>query len=655
MLLENGTLRVQLHDGIPVVASYTHLATGQTLLGDTQPTPLTFNGATVDWGDLTLDHSATATSAAFHVTYGDISFDYRFDLEADCLRLRIDGIEGPLATLGFGGSPLLQVSDREYRYARISVSEPSENGKKWWREHFGSVGGDEAACDVIRGCVYHPDRLCAFVHGNFPLLPERHENGAAGYSVALNDYRYRVRSRTMWPLDVRVVFLRDYNGDGVIDWSDWALWVNRTLPDADELYRSTISYKMFLTIKNDQVFTTYPQMMEIVRALHNVADGIPQLIYLVGWQFQGHDDGYPSMDRVNPRPGGKQRLLRAIDECERRYGTTVSYHVNIDDAYPDSPDWDPAYMSAMDWDPSDGGRPCGVVHALDWELGHFRRRMEAMMREVPVSRTLHVDNTRICNAVGRDFDGIGELEELYCGLLPMAEWLKEKGITLTTEGTNGMPIDGPLLFSGWFHYDCGLIGRQMLHRKMVGGGPGRHFGELYARDYGIGSNIHVDFAYARREFEVSYLEDFRGIVDRIYLGSLLYLYFLEREMVVARGTWPDEIHIEYDDGTVVDITSRHTMTVVRGDMVIAKDNDTRCIPLGDALYIYSPVGDRQSFVLPSEWHGKPLRIVMLSRDGPEEHDEALPARWKYRVKHDRIDFHWMPPYVPYKVTLADQA
>ena len=88
MLLENGTLRVQLHDGIPVVASYTHLATGQTLLGDPDATPLVINGAAVAWSELTIDGSATATAAAFHVTYGDISFDYRFELEADGLRLR---------------------------------------------------------------------------------------------------------------------------------------------------------------------------------------------------------------------------------------------------------------------------------------------------------------------------------------------------------------------------------------------------------------------------------------------------------------------------------------------------------------------------------------------------------------------------------------
>ena len=310
MLLENGALRVQLHDGIPVVASYTHLPTGQTLLGDPDAAPLVINGAAVAWSELTIDRSATAASAAFHVTYGEVSFDYRFELEADGLRLRIDGISGPLDTLGFGGSPLLQVRDRDWRYARISASEPSENGKKWWREHFGAVGGDQAecdqaACDVIRGCVYHPDKLCAFVHSNFPLLPERHANGPGGYSVALNDYRYRVRSRTMWPLDVKVVFLQDYNGDGTVDWSDWALWINRTLPDADELYRSTISYKVFVTVKNDQVFTTFPQMVEIVRAIHNVADGIPQLIYLAGWQYQGHDDRYPSVDQVSP-PGRRQ-------------------------------------------------------------------------------------------------------------------------------------------------------------------------------------------------------------------------------------------------------------------------------------------------------------------------------------------------------------
>ena len=143
------------------------------------------------------------------------------------------------------------------------------------------------------------------------------------------------------------------------------------------------------------------------------------------------------------------------------------------------------------------------------------------------------------------------------------------------------------------------MGRQMLHRKMVGGGPGRHFGELTARDYALGSNIHM----------------------------------------------------EYDDGTVVDITSAHTMSVRKGDMLIAKDNEFRCIPLNSALYLYSQVGDRQTFMLPPQWRGRKIDMVMLTKDGPEIH-ELLPVHWHYVTKDDRIDFHWMPPYVPYKVTLA---
>ena len=651
MVLENQTLRVELHDALPVVRSYLHKPTGETFGGDPKPRPLLFNGREVPWSDLRIDGRPAESGAEFSVQFGEIAFDYRIALEDACLRIRIDNVRGPLETLGFGGAPVLSVADPAYRYARITTTDPNEGGKRWWREQFGRVLDAAAECDVMHGCVYHTEKLCAFVHSNYPLLPEHHRHDASGYRISLADYRYRVRTRTMWPLDVRVVFLQDYNGDGVIDWSDFALWVNRTLPDAEEFYRKTIAYKIFLTWKQGPVVTTYEQASEIVRALHNVTDGLPQLVYMPGWQFQGHDDKYPSVNQVNPRPGGRYRLEKMVRECAERYNTLVSYHVNVDDAYPDSPDWDPSYMTSAEWEPSDSGKAFGVVHTLDWERGHFARRMHGMFSTVPVSKTLHVDNTRICNTYGREVDGIGELEELFCGLLPMADWLKERGITLTTEGTNGMPIDGALLFSGWFHYDCGLLGRQILHRKLVGGGPGRHFGELTAKDYALGSNIHVDFGHARQEFIVSFLEDFRGMVDRVFLGSILYLYFLERELTVCRVLGPEQIHMEYSDGTVVDITSAHTMTVTSGDMTIAKDNDTRCVPLDDALYIYSTVGDRQTFMLPPEWRGRKIDMVMLTKDGPEIHD-ILPAEWHYRILDDRIEFHWMPPYMPYKVTLA---
>ncbi len=233
--------------------------------------------------------------------------------------------------------------------------------------------------------------------------------------MSLADYRYKVRTKTMWPLEVKVVFLEDYNGDGIIDWGDFALWVNRCLPDADGSYRRSISYKIFMKMKGVEVVTTWEQAAEIIGAIHNASGGIPQIVYLVGWQFGGHDDQYPALSGAGKRPGGASSIQKLVEECRERYGALVSYHINIDDAYPDSPDWDPSYMHEG-----------GVVHTLDWENGHFLRRMKEMFDLVPVEKTLHVDNTRICNTFTKEFDGIGELEELFCGLYPMAHWLCER-------------------------------------------------------------------------------------------------------------------------------------------------------------------------------------------------------------------------------------
>ena len=644
MLLENDILSIDFHESAPVVKSYRHKATGELIDGDANATPLRINGTEVPWSRMEIATEQTDSGAVFRITCESISFSYAFELAGNELLIRLSDIRGPLESIGFNESPILRVSDPEYQFARVTVSEPDGWGKKWWTEQFGEVGSGESEARVIHGCLYHPKKLCVFAHSNFPLLPEVHGQSRNAYEVSLADYRYKVRTKTMWPLEVKVVFLEDYNGDGIIDWSDFALWVNRSLPDADELYRKSISYKIFMKMKGVDVATDGEQAAEIIRATHNASEGIPQLIYLVGWQFDGHDDQYPALNGAGQRLGGASAIRKLVEECRERYGALVSYHINIDDAYEDSPEWDPSYMHEG-----------GVVHALDWENGHFVRRMNEMIDLVPVERTLHIDNTRICNTYTKDFDGIGELEELFCGLYPMAQWLQERGISLTTEGSNGMPMDSTLIFDGWWHYESGLMARQMLHRKIVGGGTGRHCGELTAKDYALGSNIHVDFSYRRDQALVSYVEDFRGMLDRIFLGSLLYLYFLERELTVCRVESDGQTHIEYDDDTVVEITSAHTMTVTKGDMVIAKDNDTRCIPLNDALYIYAQIGDGEvmTFMLPPEWRGKKIRLTRLTRDGAEVgYMDTIGIEPIYTILDDRIVFRFMIPYEPYKATLA---
>ena len=96
------------------------------------------------------------------------------------------------------------------------------------------------------------------------------------------------------------------------------------------------------------------------------------------------------------------------------------------------------------------------------------------------------------------------------------------------------------------------------------------------------------------------------------------------------------------------------MTVTRGDMVIAKDNDTRCIPLNNALYIYAQIGNGEvmTFMLPPKWHGKEIKMVRLTRDGIEADDfNAIELEPLYKILEDRIVFRFMMPYQPYKATL----
>ena len=246
----------------------------------------------------------------------------------------------------------------------------------------------------------------------------------------------------MPPLKARVVFAADQNGDRKTDLADYRLWMNRQLPDADSIYLTHIWYKTFMD-HHTGMRTTINQAREIIEAISNVTDGLPQIPCLVGWQEGGHDHKYPSMGTVNQRIGGPAALRELFAACKQRYNTILSYHQNIDDAYADSADWDPDFCG-----------PKGICHTIDVEKGAVFRRLDTMLEAIPVEKTLHFDNMRITNThTAEGFRHIGIMEELVCGLMPIIDYLRKKGITITTEGQNGMPCDASLVVQGFWHFD----------------------------------------------------------------------------------------------------------------------------------------------------------------------------------------------------------
>lgn len=49
-----------------------------------------------------------------------------------------------------------------------------------------------------------------------------------------------------------------------------------------------------------KVYLNFEQALEIIKIIDEVTCEAPKIIYLVGWQYNGHDDRYPDFFEVNP-------------------------------------------------------------------------------------------------------------------------------------------------------------------------------------------------------------------------------------------------------------------------------------------------------------------------------------------------------------------
>ena len=59
-------------------------------------------------------------------------------------------------------------------------------------------------------------------------------------------------------------------------------------------YHQCLTYKSFLCRKPGEVVTDLDQSLERIKDIHAITKGIQQIVYLVGWQYDGHDSKYPA-------------------------------------------------------------------------------------------------------------------------------------------------------------------------------------------------------------------------------------------------------------------------------------------------------------------------------------------------------------------------
>ncbi len=203
----------------------------------------------------------------------------------------------------------------------------------------------------------------------------------------------------------------DYQPSG--DYYDWRKTGKPERPWLHK-YDQSLVMKIFLAERTDEgrgcrVYLTFEQALEVIERLDRITCAAPKIVYLVGWQYNGHDSKYPAWAEVN------ERLKRAQDATAleslkwlmhegRKHHTTVSLHINALDAYEDSPLWQEyldkdiiakgksgAPLKGIVWN---GQQSYPLSYAKEWETGCAKRRIDRLLKMLPElkeAHTIHID------------------------------------------------------------------------------------------------------------------------------------------------------------------------------------------------------------------------------------------------------------------------
>jgi hypothetical protein len=180
-------------------------------------------------------------------------------------------------------------------------------------------------------------------------------------------------------------------------------------------YYQTLTMKLFMSQAlfdgrfkrkdngKSELFLTCEQALQIIRRMDNLTLGIPKIVYLVGWQYNGHDSKYPAWFEGNasikrPTDSNSLESIKWLMKEASKYNTIVSLHLNMFDAYEDSPLWDEYVRNDIIARNTDGTlRACEwgypISYAREWKTGFAQKRIDSICKILPleIAGTVHID------------------------------------------------------------------------------------------------------------------------------------------------------------------------------------------------------------------------------------------------------------------------
>jgi len=666
--IRSASLSVSLDRAFPRVYNY-QAASGLSIpaaLRSLRPT-VKLNGQTYTLGDLAVSVQSTSPVANYSMRVAslDLQLDWRLEVKGNELSFDLTKVleQGSfrLETLEFPDHYLVRVpasggKGEAYRgeYGRQKWKDPYSNLLWQSTAHFMKIDEEDgepfpkdanwASADVPGVAVTISDNI---PYWKLKTQVLGGEGPGTDFAIWLGTYYYRIGGDVQPLLQSRVAVLtEDRNNDGAVNWMEAALWHRDHMRTPSNTYEPrTFTYNVILDwvkpVKEPPVgyappITSFAETLEIVRSVAKVTGNARQRVTLVGWQFMGHDTGYPALNQVNERVGGLAELQKLVKDAAK-YNASIEYHINLDDAYPDSPLFDPSVLQfnregkPYVWSHQFEGSPPDyrISQTKQFRSGYFQRRVTAFLDMVPVSEGIRLDTFRNCDISLGPGEDIGIVSETVYGA-KILDWFTERGIAPLTEG----PVDayyGKLegvqhrfAISDPFH----LL---MMQGKIYGGGKSDGVGKALGWSMNLGYEVREANAI-NVHFE-RYTEE--EIADMYYLGNLTQSY-LTRKTLIWLGTEkvgekqeqkdgktvtiPVNNYIaRFSDGTVSTVKDDGYWTVVDHDFK-SVDGQRRVIPIDDKeIVLYAADGGPFEWTLPSQWARASISATPITESVAAQH------------------------------------
>ena len=368
---------------------------------------------------------------------------------------------------------------------------------------------------------------------------------------------------------------------------------------------------------------TFREIFEMVRKYYNILDGMPQVLYIGGFQEGGFDNSYPYTLNTDERAGTVEELKTYIREAAK-YNTILSLHDNFDSDVIHTRHYDPRiYSIDEEGNPWMGWFwPAGVDHIVSphkySKLGLMQQRVKATIDTYGIKGSYHLD-VLSSEPLRYDFDpdDPASAEKSHRGKLAIVDEFNKYGIDVTSE-TLIHPYVGRIGF--------GLHARTDVNSVFF---TGEKFIPLVDMVYhgtityqGGGRSEQSTLMGLMKGSSIFISEE--GINDNdiqwIYLHQMAtgLLYDKKMERITENGRVTT---VTYDEGTHVTVDFENRNYEIKVDGRLIAKNWSTFLPgfKPDTWLAFSRSGGAFSYPAPDGWDEKTkLQAITLTYEGEGE-------------------------------------